>query len=281
MSRRTMMAATTPFNQAEILEAVKGFEVSRNRKTGVVTTKNNRVVLKQWRSSNNYEMVNFKDAVAQLLACAGKIFQAEFYDLKIGASFQELKLKGKQVIINGDVFHEMLWLTTSSDGTRMLSVRFGLMRQVCSNGMCITLKGSGFSLKHLVSNNVNEEMKQFFKSLPKVDVTKQVNILKKIGNKEVTVRKVATALVNNGKKGNEKVWQLLVQKLQSSKTDRLGTKEDALITGINVPFKKMTKETLDAKLPAWTVLNCYTEIWRSLDASQIERETGKILEVLN
>ena len=67
----------------------------------------------------------------------------------------------------------------------------------------------------------------------------------------------------------------------SSKTDRLADRKDALITGINVPYKKMTKEVLGTKLDAWKVFNCYTELWRSLDAGEVERETNKILSILN
>lgn len=275
------LQVNTPYNKAEILRAVAGFGVSRDNKGNVITRFKN-TILKKWRSSDAYEVVNFKNAVTMLLGVIGGIMNPTAYSLTIKGAYQELKLKGRKITINGDVFFEMLWLTNSTDGTRVLSVRYGLFREICSNGACVTVDGSSYHQKHLTTYNVNEGMKEFMNELPKLNVNEQVAQIKALGRKTVSVRKLANALVNEtGTKGNDKVWNLLVRKLSSSKTDALGEKEDALIEGINVPFKKMKKATLDKKLPAYKVFNCYTEIWRSLDASQIERETGKILEVIN
>jgi hypothetical protein len=131
---------------------------------------------------------------------------------------------------------------------------------------------------------VNEELKKFMLELPKMDVTGQIKVLKGIGKKTITVKKLVEAINTKDKKNKiveSSVWKLLAKKFASSKTDALGTKEDAIVVGINVPIQKMTKETLDTKLSAWSVFNCYTELWRSLDSSGIERETNKILEILN
>ncbi len=277
---RTMMAATTPYNKKEILKRAGRVSITQSHR-GVITTKDGDNILSTYTPTDNYEIVSFSDAVKQLLNAVGKIFNPEYYQIDIKTGYQELKLKGAQHIINGDVFHEMVWLTNSSNGSRRLSVRYGLMRQICSNGACITLKGSSFKIKHLISNNVNEELRRFMLELPRLDVMKQVKILKTIGNKTITVKELITNL--NPKKTLEATpaWNDLIKKFASSKTDALGTKKDAIITDINVPIDAMTKEVLDRKIPAWNVFNCYTELFRSADASMIELQTNKILEVLS
>jgi len=273
------LAATTPFIKKAVLARAKQITVTKSR--GVVVTKDGDKIISKFRPSKIYEIVSFNDAVVALMSIVSGIFQPEFFTIVIKAGYQELKLKGRSHNINGEIFHEMLWLTNSTDGTKRLSVRYGLMRQVCSNGMCVVHTGTSFQVKHLTSNNVNEELMAFMQSLPKLDATQTIKKLGAVANKVITVGKLSDALVNKtGEKGNDTIWNLLVRKLSSSKTDALGTKEDAIITGINVPFRKMTKETLDTEVPAWKVMNCYTELWRSLNAGEVERETGKILEIL-
>lgn len=274
------LAANTPYNKKAIMDRAN--QVTIENIKGTIITKDNGVHISSWKPSKIYEIVDFKDAVKTLLGVIGGIFNPLFYNMTVKSGYQELKLRGTSHIINGEVFHEMMWLTNSTDGTKILSIRYGLMRQICSNGAVATYKGSSFKVKHLMSNNVNEDMKVFMKSLPKLDVTHQIKKFKVIAKKTITIGKLSNALVNEiGTKGNDKIWSLMARKLISSKTDRLGDKFDAAITGINVPFVDMTKETLDIEIPAWNALQCYTEIWRSLDAGEIERETNKIMAILN
>src|ERR1039458_5674654 len=117
-------------------------------------------------------------------------------------------------------------------------------------------------------------------ALPKLDCTHVVKALTEIGSKQVTVRRLAGAIVNGvGTKGNDTIWNMFVKKLSSSKTDRLGEIQDAMIQGINVPFAKLTRKTLDTKISAWKAYNCYTELWRARDASHIERESTKMIKI--
>jgi uncharacterized lipoprotein YehR (DUF1307 family) len=274
------LSVKTPYDRATIEERLKNFSVEVDN--GMVITKDGNKVLSKYASSKIYEVVNFKDAVDSMLEVIEGIFKPKTYMLTFKAGYQELKLQGASHVINGETFHEMVWLTNSTNGMRALSVRYGLMRQICSNGAVAMAEGSGFKMKHITNNNVNEELKKFMLELPSVNVKVQIKKLGDIAKKEITVEKLADSLVNKiGKEGNETVWKMLVKKFSSSATDKIGTKEDALIRGINVPFSEMTKETLETKIPAWSVFNCYTELWRSLDASQVERETNKILEILN
>jgi hypothetical protein len=274
-----VLAATTPFDSKDIMKRVSKISI-KNEDGEIVTRQEDRVISK-WKPSDIYEIVDFKDSVKMLLNVVENVMDPKFYQLTIKQGYQELKIKGNSHIINGDTFHEMLWLTNSSNGTRSLSVRYGLMRQICSNGAVSTKNGASFKVTHLTSNNVNEEMKKFMTELPKLDVAPQIKILKKLGKKEITIGNLSDALINKlGTKGNDTAWKLLVQKLTSSKTDRLGDKFDAAIKGINVPFKEMSKETLDMPIPAWSVFNCYTELFRSLDSGNIELETNKILDIL-
>jgi hypothetical protein len=261
------------------MKRVSEVVITKSRK-GTVTTKDGGKVISVYNPTEQYEIVQFSDAVAQLLAVVGSIFKPEFYAINIKTGFQELKLRGKEVIINGDVFHELIWLTNSSNGSRRLSVRYGLMRQVCSNGACITLKGTSFQIKHLVSNNVNEELKAFMKSLPKLDVMEQVRVIKSLNAKKIKVKDLITKLHPENKMEITPAFIDLVKKFSSSKTDAIGTKKDALITGLNVPIKDMTKEILDTPINAYSIFNCYTELFRSADASMVEAQTNKILEVI-
>lgn len=274
-----LTAATTPFNKKEIIE--RASEITVTMKNGIVITKKGDTIVSKYKPTDLYEIVSFSDAVKQLLAAVDKIYKPEFYELTCYSGFQELKLKGAEHIINGDVFHEMMWLTNSTNGSRRLSVRYGLLRQICSNGACVTLAGSSFKIKHLATNHVNEELRKFMMELPMMDVTSQVKVLKTLSKKKIKVRDLITKMNPSKKLVDSSVWNLLAKKFSSSKTDSIGKKEDALIIGINVHVNKMTKETLDTEIPAWNVFNCYTELWRSLDSSGIERETNKILQVLS
>lgn len=274
------LAASLPFNKKAILD--RASQITIKKEKNIIVTRDNGKVVSRFKPSKIYEIVDFNVAVKSILSVLGGIFTPETYNITVKAGYQELKLRGKSHVINGDTFHEMVWLTNSTNGTKRLSIRYGLMRQVCSNGACVTHKGSSFQVKHLTSNNVNEELKSFMKTLPALDIKPTIKKLEKIHGKTITVRELSDALVNKiGEKGNDTVWKLLADKMGSSKTDRIADRKDALITGINVPFTEMTKETLDVSLDAWKIFNCYTELWRSLDAGQVERETNKILQILS
>lgn len=276
------LSVNTPYDRVDINAKLDLFTLNISN-GGTIETRYDGKLLSTFDPSEMYEVVNFKDAVTALIDVVENIFTPLAYKLSFKAGYQEFKLKGKEHEINGETFHEMLWLTNSSNGTKKMAVRYGLMRQICSNGMVTFSKDGGakFALKHLTANNVNEELKKFMLELPKLDVSKQIKRLDVVAKKSITVRSLSDALVNKvGKVGNETVWQLLVDKFSSSQTDRIGTKEDALIVGINVPYTKLTDEVLDTKIRAWDVLNCYTELWRSLDSGQVERETNKILEII-
>lgn len=276
---RTIIAADKAYNKKDIIDRASQIEISKTSR-GAVITKDNGNVVSTYTPTEHYEIVQFSDAVETLLEVIGRIFKPEFYTINIKAGFQELKLRGSEHIVNGEVFHEMIWLTNSSNGSKRLSIRYGLMRQICSNGLCISLAGATFKVKHLTSNNVNVELKKFMRELPEMNVTRQVETLKKIAGKQIAVKDVIRGLNPKNEVVETSVWNDLVNKFGSSKTDAIGTKDDALITGLKVPVKDMPKETLDTPLDSWKVLQCFTELFRSADASTIELQTTKIVDVL-
>ena len=108
--RTAQLAATTPYNKKEIIE--KASMITVTKKNGIIITKNGDKVTSKYRATKAYEIVDFADAVKQLLNAVDKIYKPEFYQLTCHTGFQELKLRGKAVNINGDTFHEMMWLTT-------------------------------------------------------------------------------------------------------------------------------------------------------------------------
>lgn len=269
------------YSQAAVLRAVEPFAVSVTPGGSIVTTFADKTI-SSWTPTKIYELVDFKDVVREFVKAIKGKFEPKEFKITTNSKVQELKLKGETKTINGEVFHEMVWVTNSSNGMRVLTVRYGLMRQICSNGMIAGTKDTQtFKMKHLKSNNVNEELRQFMKHLPVVSTDDQVGRIERITNKNIKIGEVADVLVNKvGTEGNDRIWKLLATKLASSKTDSLGTEYDALKKGIKVDYDKIATDILETEVPAWNVFNCYTELWRSLDASEIERETNKILEVL-
>jgi len=163
----------------------------------------------------------------------------------------------------------------------------GLIRFVCTNGMVIGVEDelSQLKVKHF-KNSMPGKVEEFIKSLDHFDINiqKQSETLEQLSGNFVSFKELAEKLSvdKDGIISANKAMKLraFAQKLLKSDTDRLENLAKEQIELLNNPHLINEFKKIDIEIPAYTALNCYTEVFRKYDSQVLSRETNRILELI-
>lgn len=285
------MNLMTVYNKDEVLRQMKNLKISKTSSNEIITEHFGRVISRSQRT-DRYGVFQFGNFVTKILPQVESYFTPRKMKLSVTGGFQEIKLFGETFIINGEIFHHMLTIISSSDGSRALAMNVGLLRQVCTNGMMVAVKGDRASVhtKHF-NSSVPEKVKLFAKQLPHLTemFAEQENIIREIGAQPMSLKQFATALVPRDEKTKKLATSLmtnlrgLTNKLLYSSTDRLDISkvDHTKRTILYSPGILMDEtNTLDIEVPKWKLFNCYTEMFRDKDSNTIKRESTRVYHIL-
>jgi len=269
------------FNAAAVKADLNRFSVE-TAPTGAIITRidGQGVTAKYTPKSQNYQVLDFAKVGAGFIDQVGAHLDIKHAKVDLYGGVQELRLYGDDVEINGDKYSNMACLMSSTDGTRTLRVAYGLIRWICSNGMVSMQTGEHFKVRHLKSNE--KVLQALDMNFGAIDSTfdKIMNTIAPLANKEIQLSTIRDSIVEDKMKNAPKYLKF-VGKLLNSKTDRLQnltkqqvkalTSGEALLT---------TNRDFDMALNAYQAFQCYTEIFRSQDLGEIQKETDRILAIV-
>jgi hypothetical protein len=276
------------YDEGLILQKISNLNIYSTADNKIITEYFGRRISESQRTAK-YGVFNVNQFMQEILPAVSSYFQPERFMLNIAGGLQELKLIGEPLSINSEIHYKMLTILSSSDGTKALQINVGLIREVCTNGMCIVDKDESVGLytKHYV-NSVPEKV-EFFKSrLPQLTVSmeEQIRMITALDDTEISLREFTKTLCIEkapGKFSLQDKLKKLTNKLMYSTTDKIDTR--------NMPYENrrllwyperllLPTDTADIKVPVKKLFNCYTEAFRDTDSGTIKTETTRIYKLL-
>ena len=188
-----------------------------------------------------------------------------------------------------DVFQFVLSIFSSSDGSRKLAMRGGLLRQVCANGMMgLTDDATFVSCKHF-KFIVEEKTQEFVEGIQRIKNSNNqaIKILQELPGKQVDLPDFARKFCYE-KVENKNVLlperfvdlKQLANKLIMSETDALDLsilkqgQKDLLFQ----PKKLLEKTGIEFPIDRYQLFNNYIEIHRNQTPDVIAKHTKLILD---
>jgi len=279
------MKVEKKYNLNEIINMLNMLNITQHDNN--ILTKYDNQIISNTTISNKYKFFNFSDFAKTIVNNIENYFTPEKYILNISKGQQELRLIGESIIINGDKYNKMFNIFNSTDKSRALGINTGIIRYVCSNGMVIGIDNdmSTLKVKHfkkLLSNKVEI----FIKSLEQfnINIQKQAEKIEKLNNNYVSFKTIAEKLIvdKDGIISINKLMKLklFANKILKSETDKIENLTKEQIKLLKNPHLINNYKNVDIKIPSYTALNCYTEIFRNYNSQILSRETNRILELI-
>ncbi len=278
-------ASIETFNAQDIINKLGTIRVTENPIKRTVNTYINDVRTASYTpKSKNYQVVDFASVGQQFMDQVGQVLDIKKAKLDLYSGVQELRLMGDDVTINGDTYSNMACIMSSTDGTRTLRVAFGLIRWICSNGLISQQFGENFKVRHLKSNDQVLKALDFqFGNINQVfdHINGMIEPLATKTVKFSDIRDGIAETTKDGKIKNQKKFINFASKLLNSKSDRLKNPTAQQVKALQSGQALLTtNKKFDMDLNAYQAFQCYTEIFRSQDMGELQKETDRILDIL-
>ncbi len=278
--QRKVKHITETFNKEEINERIKPLNISQGE--GVVNTKWNESNQRSVPVSSRYKIVDFKKMVHDILENIESVFAPEKYRLDIYRARQELRLKGEEVIINGDVYHKVIYLLNSTDKTKAVQMNIGFEREKNNTGVIVNVNSTHkvhYSARHCKGLNLETKISSFMENLQNCDELFDLQRQKLIQLNYETVRlsDIAEALNADEKPIKFDVFKHMLLNSQTDKVTGL-TKHE--FEALRSPYNVMDKSVLKKEISGYTAFQCYAEIFRSYDSHVVNRETSRMMDII-
>jgi len=246
------------YNINEINETLDKFvNIQRNNK--IITSFDGRELCRV-EVSNKYYNFDFSAFCKKIVGEIENYFTPDAYLLKIrSGGFQELRLVGSEVDINGETYLKMIGITNSTNTQWALSMNIGLVRKSNVTGSVYV----SFHNKHYKKSMPNK-IKNFADNLINFNINIEYHIktIKDLAQKIVSFEDLIKVLSTN-KDGNEIKSMALKVRALSKKLMEYGYPKYII--------------TLTAK----DIFDAYTELFKNYDTAVIGRETRRILGALD
>ncbi len=267
------------FNLLNIFAKLKNFEAKDEG--GTIVTYIGGMESARWTpKTSNYLLINFKDIAKEFVKQVKDHMDITNYELRIYGGVQELKLYGAEYEMFGEVYQKMATLLSSTDGTRNMKVNFGLFRQICTNGMMAKEAGEDFNARHLNGNERLQEIMKFdFGDIESAFGETETKITE-LREKNINLMKIRDGIIDEKGRNSQK-FLAFVQKLISSKTDRLETLTPDQMKNLKSGSDLLKKNNkFDLEIPAYQAFQCYTELFRAHDSGVMAKESTRLLELV-
>ena len=279
------------YNSLEVENHLERLNVIKPNPCLVHTVLSGKVISKV-NVSERYQVFDFSKFVTDHLETIEKQFQPKSYELKIHKGYQEVRFLGEMQQINKEEYLPMFVIMNSSNCSYPLSVNFGMLRLVCSNGMVIGKEGEhfGFKVKHYrnaISNRIAgvENILQNFQGI----FERNRGLLEYFNDSEISYAAFLKKMILNPENipliSQLKNAKLLGKKLLTSASDAIDHQElnSKQVKALENPGLLLIKDksVADINLSKFKVFQCYTEIYRNYNSAIQSKETNKIFNILN
>jgi hypothetical protein len=274
-----------------IENALENLKVFKPNPMEVHTNLNNKLISKA-NVSEKYEAFDFSNFVLDYIDVIEKQFNPTSFQLRIHKGYQEIRLFSEIQQINLEEYKPMFVIMNSSNCSFPLSVNFGMLRLVCSNGMVIGKEGEhfGFKVKHYknaISNRI-EDINSILLNFQDI-FQRNRELLEVFSDATISYSQFLKMLILNDENvpliSQVKNARLLGKKLLTSTSDAIEKAQfDAKqLLAIEKPELLLLKDnsTKNLFLSKYKVFQCYTEIFRNYNSAIQTKETNKIFNILN
>lgn len=278
MRHRKLKFITDVFNKEEIIERLSPLKITQTNNT--VDTAWDDSTMRSMPVSNRYKMVDFKKMVGNILNDIEDVFTPVKYRLDIYRARQELRLQGEAVLINGDVYHKVIYLLNSTDKTKAVQMNIGFIREKNNSGVIVNVNSTHkvhYTARHFKGKNLETKIASFFDNLSNCEelFNLQSEKLIKLNYETVKLSEIAETL--QADKYPTK-FDAFKHMLLNSMTDKLGGLSPEEYKGIRTPYTSMDKKILNMEISGYKAFQCYAEVWRSYDSHVVNRETSKMMD---
>ena len=275
MARKSSVPTNKEYTRQQIITELDNLniELIDNK----IVTKYYGKVIKKFTVSKKYYNFDFCKFIKLLLPELDTDITA--YNFKISGGIQELRLIGKEEIINGEKYARAIYIINSSDESRTLQLMFGVYRLKCNSSFLIE--------KSLIHNNARHYESDF---LEKLDIFKEgikkmstvqnlvISNLKNLKNQDIQMSLIA-ANMNKTKTGVSK-FNSLRHKMVSSETDRLSDMAEEHMKVMKANIDQVEKKKYDMSINAYKAIQAYAEVFRNRDCQEIRRELMFFLDCI-
>jgi len=276
MARRAAVPENFDYNREKLFNQIDQLEILQENNR--ITTKYLGKTVKGFTVSKKYHNFDIKGFLKQIVPLVDS--DATSYNFRIMGGIQELRILGKEEIIEKDKYKRAFYLLNSTDESRTLQLSYGLYRQVCSNGMLLPESLLSINTRHY-ETPLSEKVEDFTKALPGIEENykKQLDFLKSLKDKKILMSLVAKHM-NKTKTGVSK-FNSFRHKLVNSESDRLRdmTEEEMKVMKANID--QVEKKKYDMEIDGYKALQCYSEVFRNRDSQEIRREIAFFLDLMN
>lgn len=272
----------------EIVEHLKKVDTY---KTGdkLVTTYDGKKI-SQSPISKKYFDFDFPGFVIDLLDEIDKYFTPETYSLRINGGFQEIRLFGEKMEINGAEYTKMFSLLNSTNRCYALQMNIGLH---CVKNNSSIILGSynddnlGVTSRHFYIALPNR-VERFIEKLKDFDMIleQHCGLIKDLSDENLSYRTIVTNFLSENTWKNE-ITEMTIGKakslgkmLQESTNYRIEGLDAEQVKLLNNPMTALKNNKVDIELSGIQVLGAYTELFKNCNTAIQKTETNKILKAM-
>lgn len=273
-----------PFELSLITKELNKLKIEQ-KGLNVLTTYDGRLI-SNTDVSKKYGVFDFSAFSLGIVNEIENYFTPDTFTLFIGGGFQELRLIGESVLINGDAYQKMMNIVSSTDKSRALSINIGLIRVSNNTGLIAALSNdrAGFYTKHYVFA-LGEKLAEFVAKLPEFDIfiQEQIKTIEDMVGKTVKFSDFAKKMVLNTKgivqstiltkfkAFCQNVRYTTFAKTLNAEQYRMLYDSKGLVEG---------KTAVDFDMPVYEMFSVYMEVFKNLDSSVQKRESMRFLEAV-
>jgi len=286
--RTSVFKIKSPYNKVEIKNSIGKIGTFKTGNTLITTYDGKKVC--ETDISDRYFDFDFSGFSFKVLNEIENYFKPEKYTLKITSGFQELRLMGEEITIDGEKYKKMFNLLNSTNREYALQMNIGLIRVSTGAGIVLsssTVKSSMISRHFFVA--LPERVKDFVEKLKDFDIIidSQTIMLKDLAKELVSFSEIVETLGSstNPKTGNvSNSAKLRVasfgKQLLKSPMNRVKNLTAAQVKLLSNPMQTLKNNKVDVKVKASHALHAYTESYKNYNSCVQRTESARILKAM-
>lgn len=264
-----------PYDRDTLFSKIDTINIYRKGDT-VITEYLGRVI-KTTNVSIRYEVFDIKTFLKSKIEQLQNNFNITYYKLRMKSGVQELTLLSDEVIINNTPYYKSFFILNSSDKSRKLNINLGLYRSDNNSYLISSIRNVSMSKRHL--KGVTETAYDVSQNIDIETFDEQISCIKSLIGERVMLSEIKKILVDTDLNINHRKFDAFKNMLMFSRTDKTLLTPDQRIALITPSTRLVLNDLNDFSIDAYTVFNCYIQIFSNQDSYVVRKETDKILKI--
>lgn len=277
-----------PFTKEQFLEELSGLKIEKVGEN-VVTTFNDRTTCIE-KVSERYQIFDFGGWLSTKIDSIIKNFSPTQYSVRIYGGIQQINLYSETIEVSNEKYQKSLFILSSSNRTRALSMYAGIKCLSTSNFYILNAQNFSVYKKHL------KGMNEFVDSEVVIDgetFQEQVEAISKLVGSKIYYSKLFKLIVNSEKKVDLGKFEALRKKIEYGVryhsyrnfkvTGTTLTKEQLNLLNMESEVLATRIDTItpneDFMMDAYEIFKLYMSGFNKSDSQVIKKETERIMKM--